>query len=155
MKSFLGQMFSKSNRRSVRPSAFGTSFDCYEERTLLSGVAIYPQPAAAVAPAADPPGNFAGTWTISSDQGGGTAQITQEGSQAQVALNILGFDFDGTAKVKGNVASFKIKETILGAPIRGKVTATLTGADTFTGTAAVKKSPLGKMTINFDGARDV
>ncbi len=128
--------------------------DCYEDRTLLSGIAIYPQPAASVAPAADPPGNFAGTWNISSAQGDGTAEIEQEGNQAQVALSIAGFDFDGTAKIKGNVASFKIKETILGAPIRGKVTATLTSDTTFNGTAAIKKSPLGKMTIDFTGALD-
>lgn len=128
--------------------------DCYEDRTLLSGIAIYPQPAAAVAPAADPPGNFAGTWNISSSQGDGTAEITQEGAQAEILLSLGGFDFDGTAKIKGNVATLKIKETILGAKVRGKVTATLTSDTTFDGTAAIKKSPLGKMTIDFTGALD-
>lgn len=153
MKSLMTRLFrSAPARRSVSRSSI-CAIDSYEDRTLLSGVAIYPQPAA-VSPAADPPADFSGTWNISSPQGDGTAEITQNGADAQVALSFGGFVFNTDAKVKGNVAKAKINETIGGFAIKGKMTTTLLEPGAFEGTAKIKKSPIGKITLDFTGSLD-
>ncbi|MCA9433885.1 MAG: hypothetical protein KC940_25410, partial [Candidatus Omnitrophica bacterium] len=69
--------------------------DQCESRTLLSGVAIYPQPAASVSTedvstAAAPPGDFSGQWDINTTEGSGTAIIMQDGNKLQIALNFGG-----------------------------------------------------------------
>ncbi len=104
----------KPSRRPLSHSPFGFSLESYEDRTLLSGVAIYPQPAAAVstedvAPAAVPPADFSGTWNISSPQGDGTANITQEANKIEVLFSVGALDFEGSGKVNGETAKGKVK----------------------------------------------
>lgn len=148
----------KPGRRKSR--ACGLSFDTYEDRTLLSGVAIYPQPAAAVAPTADPVGDFSGNWNILSSLNGnpvnGTADIQQEGNQLEILVNLGIFSDDAHGKVKGNTATAKFKTSFNGGTIKGKITATLlnNGSD-MDGTITAKVPGLGKQTLDFTGSRTV
>ncbi|MCA9099380.1 MAG: hypothetical protein KDA36_13380 [Planctomycetaceae bacterium] len=159
MKQLLNSFFSlPTRRRPLNRSAFGSSFDTYEDRTLLSGVAIYPQPAAAVAtedvtPAADPPGDFSGVWDITSSQGDGSANITQTGNKIDVVFTVNALDFEGSGKVKGDTAKGKVKLLLFGQKIKGKLITTLTGPDAMEGTAIVKKSPIGRLDLPFTGIR--
>jgi hypothetical protein len=70
----------------------------------LSGVAIYPQPAAAVAPAADPVGDFSGNWNILSSLNGnpvnGTADIQQVGNQLEILVNLGIFSDDAHGEIQ-------------------------------------------------------
>lgn len=159
MSSSITQWFtgvSKPQRRKQRSTGF--SFDTYEDRTLLSGVAIYPQPAAAVAtekvtPAADPPGDFGGAWEISSSIGGGTAQIQQEGNKLEIQFVGGDFDDDAHGKVTGNTAKAKFKISFEGGNLKGKITATLENSSEMSGTVTGKVPGLGKQTISFTGMR--
>ena len=142
-------------RRKQRPNGF--SFDTYEDRTLLSGVAIYPQPAAAVAtesvpPAADPPADFSGHWDIMSLENG-TADITQEGNKLEIQIAVSIFNDDAHGKVKGNTAKAKFKTSFNGGNIKGKITATLLSPSSMEGTIVAKVPGLGKQTVNFTGSR--
>jgi len=156
MKSFLTRFFSKPvPRRQSRSSNFGISPETFEDRALLSGVAIYPQPAAAVAtesvtPAADPPANFAGLWTIDSVVDG-TADIQQEGNQLEIQIDIAGINDDAHGKVKGNNAVAKFKSSFDGGNIKGKITATLLSPTSMEGVITVKIPGAGKQTFNFTG----
>ena len=147
---------STPQRRKQRTNGF--SFDTYEDRTLLSGVAIYPQPAAAVAtedvtPAADPPGDFAGTWDITSSIGGGTAQIQQEGNKLEIQFVGGDFDDDAHGKVKGNNAKAKFKISFEGGNLKGKINASLESPTDMSGTVTGKVPGLGKQTVSFTGTR--
>lgn len=158
MKHLLNGIFSNPpRRRPLNRSAFSSSFDTYEDRTLLSGVAIYPQPAAVatedVAPAAVPPGDFSGMWDIASTQGTGSADVTQNGNKIDVLFIVNGLNFEGSGKVKGDTAKGKVKLVLFGQTVKGKLTTTLTGPDTMEGNAAVKKSPIGKLDLPFTGTR--
>lgn len=144
-------------RRSTRQTAFCTSLDLCENRTLLSGVAIYPQPASVavenVETAATPPGDFAGHWNISTSEGSGTADITQDGNKLQISLNFGGFNLPANGKVKGDTARAKIKTSFMGLNVRGKVVSSLTGANSMAGDATVKVPGLGKLSIGLTGTR--
>lgn len=155
---FMSKTIRPQPRRAQRHSAFATSLNPFEDRTLLSGVAIYPQPAAAVSTedvptAAAPPGDFAGTWDISTSEGNGTANISQEGNKLQIALSFGGFDLPANGKVKGDTAIAKIKTSLMGLNVKGKVVTSLTGANSMAGTASVKVPGLGKLSIDLTGTR--
>jgi len=156
---FSDRLAGRKPRRAIRSSALGSSPEYYEERTLLSGVAIYPQPAAVVVQsddagtAAAPPGNFAGTWNITTSEGAGTANITQDDNQLQISLNFGGFILPANGKVKGDTASAKIKTSFMGVNVRGKVVTSLTGANSMAGDATVKVPGLGKLSIPLTGVR--
>ncbi len=159
MKQLLSSFFSlPTRRRPLNRASFGSSFENYEDRTLLSGVAIYPQPAAAVAtddvtPAADPPGDFSGIWDITSSQGNGTANVIQDGNTIDVVFTVNSLNFEGSGKVKGDTAKGKVKLVLFGQTVKGKLITTLTGPDAMEGTAVVKKSPIGRFDLPFTGIR--
>ena len=146
-------------RRAIRSSALGSSPEYCEERTLLSGVAIYPQPAAVVVQsddagtASDPVGNFAGTWNINTSEGSGTAVITQDVKKLQISLNFGGFNLPANGKVKGDTAKAKIKTSFMGFKVKGKVVTSLTGPNSMAGDATVKVAGLGKLSIPLTGNR--
>lgn len=144
-------------RRSQRSSGLGGSLDLYESRTLLSGVAIYPQPAAAVevAPQAAPPGNFAGTWNMSTPEGDGTAVIKQEGKFLEIGVDAMGEHVDFKGKVNGDTAKAKFNFVISGFHIKGKLTTALTGPDSMAGTAKVTVVGVAKATLPLTGNRVV
>lgn len=147
---------SRPQRRKHRSTGF--FFDTYEDRTLLSGVAIYPQPAAAVAteeatPAAESPADFGGTWNISSSIGGGTAQIQQEGKKLEIQFIGGDFDDDAHGKVKGNTAKAKFKISFEGGNLKGKINATLESVTDMSGNVVGKVPGLGKQTVSFTGTR--
>ena len=142
-------------RRKQRPNGF--SFDTYEDRTLLSGVAIYPQPAAAVAtesvpPAADPPADFSGHWDIMSVENG-TVDIVQEGKKLEIQLAVGIFSDDTHGKVKGNTATAKFISIFESFKIKGKITGTLLDPSSMEGTIFAKLPEIGKVTANFTGSR--
>ncbi len=144
-------------RRKQRPNGF--SFDTYEDRTLLSGVAIYPQPAAAVAtesvtPAADPPADFSGHWDIMSLENG-FADIIQEGNKLEIFIDVAGISDDAHGNVKGNTAKAKFKTSFSGGTLKGKITATLLDPSSMEGTIVAKVPGLGKQTLNFTGSRTI
>ncbi|MCA9092634.1 MAG: hypothetical protein KDA68_04055 [Planctomycetaceae bacterium] len=154
----LNSLYRSQPRRARRYSSFGASLDQCESRTLLSGVAIYPQPAASVSTedvstAAAPPGDFSGQWDINTTEGSGTAIIMQDGNKLQIALNFGGFDLPASGKVKGDTAKGKIKATVMGLKVKGKVVSTLTGANSMAGTASVKVPGIGKLSIDLQGVR--
>lgn len=144
-------------RRPLRSSGLGESLDLYESRTLLSGIAIYPQPAAAVevAPAAVPPGNFAGTWNMSTPEGGGTAVIAQEGKFLEIGVDAMGEHVDFQGKVNGDTAKAKFNFFVSGFHIKGKLTTTLTGPDSMAGEAKVTVVGIAKATLPLTGTRVV
>lgn len=143
-------------RRAVRRSAWGSAFDVFEDRTLLSGVAIYPQPAevatADAGTAAAPPANFSGEWAIDSSEGSGIATITQDGNQVHVVLDFYGTIVEVDGKVKGDTAKIKVKQVIESFNVKGKITATLNDPVSFSGTAKAKVTGLGKFTVPFTGS---
>ena len=154
----LNSLYRSQPRRARRYSSYGASLDQCESRTLLSGVAIYPQPAASVSTedvstAAAPPGDFSGQWDINTTEGSGTAIIMQDGNKLQIALNFGGFDLPASGKVKGDNDKGKIKATVMGLKVKGKVVSTLTGANSMAGTASVKVPGIGKLSIDLQGVR--
>lgn len=158
MLTSVSRWFSRTStpqRRKQR--SLGISLDTYEDRTLLSGVAIYPQPAAAVAaetvtPAADPPADFSGHWDIMSLENG-TADISQEGNKLEILIDVAGISDDAHGKVKGNTAKAKFKTSFGGGTLKGKITATLLDPSSMEGTIVAKVPGLGKQTLNFTGSR--
>lgn len=153
----LFQFKTTATRRAVRSSVWGSGLDRFEDRTLLSGVAIYPQPAAVAVENVDttaaPPADFSGDWNIDSTEGSGTAAITQTGNQAHVVLNFYGTIVEVDGKVKGDTAKIKVKQTIEGFSVKGKITATLDTPYEMSGTAKAKVAGLGKFTVPFTGAK--
>ncbi len=148
--------FAKSrSRRAVQSSVWGSGLDRFEDRTLLSGIAIYPQPAevatADAGTAAAPPADFSGDWNIDSSEGSGTAAITQNGNQVHVVLDFYGTIVEVDGKVKGDNAKIKVKQVIESFNVKGKIKATLTSPSEMSGTAKAKVAGLGKYTVPFTG----
>ena len=154
------RLFEKSKtRRAVKSSMWRSGLDRFEDRTLLSGIAIYPQPAevatADAGTAAAPPSDFSGEWNIDSSEGSGTAAITQNGKKVHV-LFLLDFSstfVEADGKVKGDNATIKVKQVIESYSVKGKIKATLDNPSEMSGTATAKVAGLGKTTIPFTGSK--
>ncbi|MCA9093437.1 MAG: hypothetical protein KDA68_08130 [Planctomycetaceae bacterium] len=149
----------RERRRISNSSTFSPAIEHYENRTLLSGAAIYPQPAVAVVPenvatAADPPADFSGIWFIFSPDGFGTTGFPQDGKKIDVNIPINGLRYAGSGKVKGNTAKVKVKNSTADQTIKGKLTMTLSNPFALQGNLFIKKSPTGPLNIPFTGAID-
>lgn len=160
MIAFLSERLTgRKPRRAIRNTVLGGAPEFCECRTLLSGVAIYPEPAEVhvqtddVGTAADPPGNFAGMWNIFTSQGNGTANITQDGKKLQISMNFGLFNIPGKGKVKGDTAKAKLNTNLMGYKVKGKVVTSLTGPNSMAGDASIKVSGLGKMNVPLTGTR--
>lgn len=157
---FLNQRFAGGiPRRARRSRHFSSSLDCYESRTLLSGVAVFPQPAEAVGisgevgTAATPPENFAGLWNIFTPDGPGTAIILQSGADLQVSFNFGPISLPAQGKVKGDTAKIKIKTTVMSYKVKGKVVTTLNGPNSMEGNVKLKVVGVEKVKLPLIGTR--
>lgn len=112
-------------RRQRSRSLLAHSFENCEERTLLSGIAIYPQqaPAPEAADVITPsklPFDYHGPWCVEgqpSDADGsnpppffwhGEMDIVQDGKNLDITIHYNGQDYHATGKVKGDNARFKL-----------------------------------------------
>lgn len=113
-------------RRNRTRSMIASTFDTCEERTLLSGVAIYPQQTDVTPEAADVvtpsklPFDYHGEWCVEghpSDADGetdpypyffGQMDITQDGKKLDIVIHYNGQDYHATGKVKGDNARIKM-----------------------------------------------
>ncbi|MCA9095727.1 MAG: hypothetical protein KDA68_19745 [Planctomycetaceae bacterium] len=112
-------------RRNRSRSSIVTSIDSYEDRTLLSGVAIYPQqaPAPEAADVITPsqvPFDYHGPWCVEgqpSDADGsmpppiywhGDMDIVQDGKKLDITIYFEGEEYHASGKVKGDNARIKL-----------------------------------------------
>lgn len=143
-------------RGAVRSSVWGSGLDRFEDRTLLSGVAIYPQPAAVAVEnsnaSAAPSADFSGYWSINSTEGSGIVRVKHvTDNEIFVYPDFYGTTLELHGKVKGDTAKIKVKQTIEGFNVKGKITATLDSPTEMSGMAKAKVAGLGKFTIPFTG----
>lgn len=158
MRNLFPRWTERNGRRRVFKSSYsGLGFEEYENRVLLSGVALYPQPAtsAEVAPAAVPPADFSGTWDMVTPEGSGTAMISQEGKFLEIGVDAEGEHVDFKGKVKGETAKAKFNFVVSGVHIKGKMTVSLTGPDSMEGQAKVNVVGFTKVTLPLTGTRVV
>jgi len=156
-------------RRAYRASQLSSSLvnsplEICEERALLSGVAIYPQPAQVavetpstnqqVSVAGVPPADFSGTWKLATSEGLVNADIGQDGKKLEIVLNHDGTILPATGKVKGETFKARIKTEILGYKVRGKIISELTGPVTMAGNIVVTaQGAIPKIDTPFTGVR--
>ncbi|MCA9095516.1 MAG: hypothetical protein KDA68_18685 [Planctomycetaceae bacterium] len=157
---FLNQhLAGRKSRRAVRPSRLSGSLEFCESRTLLSGVALYPQPAEVVQQSGDvdiaapPPENFAGFWNVFTPDGPGSVIIIQAGNQLQVTVNFGIASLPATGKVKADTAKIKINTQFMGYKVKGKIVSTLTSLNSMEGKAKVKIPGIGKSNVPLTGTR--
>lgn len=157
----------KPARRQSKSRRLGEVLESCEERTLLSGVAIYPAEAAAVAaetsakkvdPAAVPPAVYNGGWVVSSNLGGGTLAIQQFGNkfEGSMLLGVTSIDvFKG--KINGLNAKAKTRGFVNGVKVAGKFNVTQFNFGlNFNGSISAKGGPFGGgQTGTFSGAKVV
>lgn len=154
-------MFAKSRVcRGVRSPVWVSGLDQCEDRPLLSGVAVYPQPAfisiERVEASVAPPIDFSGYWNIDSTEGAGVAFIKyryRDGNEVLVNLMFYGTTVGVEGKVKGDTVKLKVNQTIEGFDVKGKIKATLDNPTEMSGTAKAKVAGLGKFTVPFTGTK--
>jgi len=112
-------------RRNRTRSSIVSSIESYEDRTLLSGVAIYPQQALApeaadVVTPSKLPFDYHGPWCVEghpSDANGdkpapiywhGDMEIVQDGKNLDITIFYNGEEYHASGKVKGDNARFKL-----------------------------------------------
>jgi len=155
----------KPARRQSKSRRLGEVLENCEERTLLSGVAIYPAEAAAVAaetsakkvdPAAVPPAVYNGGWVVVSELGSGSMAINQFGNKFEGSLILGSTSIDVfKGKIKGLNAKAKTRGFVQGVKVTGKfnVSQFNFGAN-FSGSISAKGGPFfGGQTGTFNGAR--
>lgn len=161
-------IFSKSKapaRRKTESRRIGAVLETCEERTLLSGVAIYPAEAplasevatkAQVDPSALPPATYNGFWFVASDLGSGSMTLSQFGKtfEGSMILGSTSIDvFKG--KINGLTAKAKTRGFVLGEKVTGKfIVNQFNFGLNFGGSISAKGGPfLGGQTGSLNGLR--
>ena len=151
-------------RRKLDSRRIGASLETCEERTLLSGVAIYPAqaPAAAevsqeeVPPAAAPPANYNGFWVVTSELGSGSMTLNQFGNKFEGSMILGATSIDVfKGKVKGLNAKAKTRGFVNGQKVKGKFfVSQFNFGLNFSGSISAKGGPFfGGQTGTLNGAR--
>lgn len=157
-------------RRKKSKSSIGPALENCEDRTFLSGVAIYPAqaPAAAeisqeaeasgddVSTAAIPPANYNGFWVVASDLGSGSMTLSQFGKKFEGSMILGATSIDVfKGKVKGLNAKAKTRGFVQGQKVKGKFTVSQFNFGlSFSGSISAKGGPFfGGQTGVFNGSR--
>lgn len=157
-------------RRKQSTSHIGGSLETCEERTFLSGVAIYPAQAPvaaevsqeaevsheAVPPAALPPASYNGFWLVASDLGSGSMTLSQFGKKFEGSMILGATSIDVfKGKINGLNAKAKTRGFVQGQKVVGKFSvAQFNFGLNFSGSISAKGGPFfGGQTGVFNGSR--